>query len=84
MLSFQGNFSDGKPDGVFYNYYPDGQIHNEMNYTMGVKNGSQRVYDEDGNLMVEIVVENGEPVSGYTIINDVKNILKADELAEMK
>lgn len=83
-LSFQGNIVGGYPEGVFYNYYPDGQVHNEMNYTKGVKDGAQKVYSEDGKLQAEIIFENGEPVSGFALVNGEKVDFDAEELSEMK
>lgn len=83
-LYFQGNFSNGLPDGTFYNYYPDGQIHNELNYVNGIKSGLQKVYDEKGNLVVEVVLENGEPTSGYAVVKDKKVSLTPEELTELK
>lgn len=83
-LSLQGNFVDGQPDGVFYNYYPSGQVHNEINYAKGVKNGIQKIYDKEGSLQAEVIFENGEPTSGYALINGEKTDFSAEELAEMK
>ena len=55
-----------------------------MNYADGVKKGSQKSYDKDGKLMVEVIFEDGKPVSGYAIINDEKKEFSDEELAELK
>jgi antitoxin component YwqK of YwqJK toxin-antitoxin module len=83
-LLYLGNFSAGLPNGAFYNYYDNEQVHNEMNYVNGLKDGAQRVFDEEGNLLVEVIFKNGQPVSGYAIVNDEKVPLSEDELSELK
>ena len=66
-----------------YQFYISGTIHNEMHYEGGVCNGVQKTFDADGNQTVEVVYENGKPVSGYVILNDEKQELTAEELAQI-
>ncbi len=80
-LVYQGTFKDGQMDGTILQYYPDGTVHNEMNYKQGIIDGTQKVYDSKAEQTAEITYENGKPVSGYVLLNDVKIELSDDELA---
>ena len=82
-LQYQAEFKDGVLDGIMYQFYISGTIHNEMHYEGGVCNGAQKTFDADGNQTAEVMYENGKPVSGYVILNDEKQELTAEELAQI-
>lgn len=46
----EGNFKNGKVDGVRKMYYPNGQISMERVYSSGLENGLEKEYYEDGTL----------------------------------
>lgn len=79
-MLYQGMFKNGLMDGVMYQYYPDGTIHNEMNYKEGIIDGVQKVYDKNAEQTAQITYENGKPISGYVLLNDIKIELTDDEL----
>ena len=83
-LNYSAHFIDGVLDGVMLNYYPDGRVHNELHYVGGKMEGEQKTFDEKGTLTVEAVFEKGKAVSGYTVIEDKKVELTADELASLE
>ncbi len=51
--------TDGKLNGVVYNYYPNGKTLEETNYVHGTLSGSSKKFSEDGVLLEEVTYENG-------------------------
>jgi antitoxin component YwqK of YwqJK toxin-antitoxin module len=51
---FEGNFTDGQPDGKHIFYYENGKIREEGKYIFGRKEGDWKYYDEDGMLILTI------------------------------
>lgn len=47
------NYVDGKAEGLFVQWYPDGQKHTEFPFKNGQRNGTVREWDTDGNLIKE-------------------------------
>ena len=70
-------------DGKMLNFYPNGDVHNEMYYIKGVPNGIYKTYNEDGSLAVEVKFENGKAVSGHAVIQEHQMDLTPEDLAEM-
>lgn len=63
----QGKWIDGKQDGEFLVFHPDGWLFKKMNFKLGIFNGTYFEYFENGNLRVEQNVINGE-LDGVTIL----------------
>lgn len=55
-------YKGGELNGVVQKYYPDGSIQEESNYVKGVIDGEARWYDQQGNVTIRYVYENGELV----------------------
>jgi antitoxin component YwqK of YwqJK toxin-antitoxin module len=56
----QGNYKDGKKDGVVTRFHPNGHIRYKGNYVAGKRTGTWMFYREDGELETESVYEDGE------------------------
>ena len=50
----EGNFIDGKQEGLCKGYYENGQLKLERYYKNGKKEGLEKNYDENGQLKLEI------------------------------
>lgn len=79
-LAYEGVFADGVPVGTMYQYYRSGKVHNELHYTDGRLDGTQRVFDKKGELSVEVVINNGQVVSGFAMVNGEKREFTPEEL----
>ena len=51
--SVQGNFVNGKPEGVFTNWHPDGRKAQETGYKGGLLQGSSIKYNKEGKKIFE-------------------------------
>lgn len=61
----EGSYAKGKLDGVYKKYYESRSlIQRENTYKNGQLDGKTRFYDEQGNVIVEYVYEDGKKVSG--------------------
>ncbi len=58
-LEFEGEFIDDNPNGKHVWYWPNGNIKDEVNYMMGMKDGEARKYNADGTLLLVITYQNG-------------------------
>jgi antitoxin component YwqK of YwqJK toxin-antitoxin module len=58
-LIFEGEYIDNNPNGKHYYYWDNGNIKDEIPYSMGLKNGDWKKYDYDGVLLLVISFENG-------------------------
>ncbi len=56
----EGNFIDGKPDGVFPRWNEREQKVSEETYRAGKLHGPRRLWDPDGNLLQETQYEDGQ------------------------
>ena len=54
----EGNYDTGKRQGLFVNYYPNGNLQRETIYKDGIREGTTKVYDQDGSLIQEAVFQN--------------------------
>ncbi len=59
--------ANGLWDGVRRTYYQDGTMQSEENFSQGKKNGGQQFYDKKGNLILRVVYDMGNPISGYCL-----------------
>ena len=59
VLISRGSYVNGKPDGLWTVWYPNGQMKEEGNYLMGVKHGMWVEWYEDGEIMWKGEWENG-------------------------
>jgi antitoxin component YwqK of YwqJK toxin-antitoxin module len=59
----EGEYNDGKKDGHWYIYHPDGKINFIFSYENGIKDGKWKQYDENGRLVMTIKYKNGIRIS---------------------
>ena len=64
-LRVEGNYIDGKPEGLAKAYHENGNLKTEANFKDGKREGVVKTYHENGNLRSEENFKDGEPVSGY-------------------
>ncbi len=53
QLEYEGNFKDGKREGLWKYYYSTGQLEWEGNFKDGKEEGLFKIYYENGQLMME-------------------------------
>lgn len=53
---------NGKKDGMFKSYHPNGCLFEEGTYKNGVRDGAFKAYDEQGHLLNKSFYENGQKV----------------------
>lgn len=82
-LQFSGTFVNGKINGKFYQYYDDGNVHNELTYVDGVQSGVQILYDNNTQVIAEVVYENNRALEGYVVIDGEKIALEAEDLKDL-
>lgn len=61
-LAQESTFIDGKMNGIIKSYHRNGQVETEVSYKMGVQDGPDRRYSEDGTLREEGRCENDTEV----------------------
>jgi antitoxin component YwqK of YwqJK toxin-antitoxin module len=49
---FEGNFTDGQPDGDHVYYYENGKVREEGKYIFGRKEGDWKYFDEDDGMLI--------------------------------
>ena len=59
----EGNYKDGKPDGLNLGWYENGKKQWEENYKDGKEDGLVVAWHENGQKAMEGMVENGKEVS---------------------
>lgn len=64
-LKEEGNFKDGKAEGLVKGFYENGNLEREENYKDGKLEGLTKIYYENGNLKFEVNFKDGKAVSGY-------------------
>lgn len=52
--------ANNEKSGKWINFYPDGRIHKEMNYTEDLLDGLYKEYDQNGNLALVLKYEKGK------------------------
>ena len=60
QLEYEGNFVDGKQDGIWKHYYESGQLKKIVNWRDGKPNGLKESYYENGQLEKEGKYKDGE------------------------
>ncbi|MCK5169120.1 MAG: hypothetical protein KAQ75_04500 [Bacteroidales bacterium] len=75
ILSSEGRFIHGNPDGKHEYFYPDGKLKEEKYYSEGRKVKSWSKYDEYGDLVLVVQYKEGKVYK----INGVKVKLSVDE-----
>ncbi|RZK52203.1 MAG: hypothetical protein EOO91_19760 [Pedobacter sp.] len=74
--SQEGDFVNGKEEGNWFTYYPDGNVSSFMEFKGGLANGAYKEYDKYGDVMVsgnflnnekhgEWISENGTRIDTY-------------------
>lgn len=61
-LIFTGEFVDGLENGLHKYFYPSGKIMEERYYSLGIKQGTWKKYDELGQVYLIIDYEAGMPI----------------------
>lgn len=70
----EAEYKNGELDGVRKEYFNrDGKLQKEIHYKNGVQDGPFKVYNEEGDVLMEYVYENGEKVSGGIIESTGEN-----------
>jgi len=59
---FRANYKDGEYDGLFEEFYENGQLKIRVNYIDGKEDGLYEEFDIDGNLTETETYRNGELV----------------------
>jgi antitoxin component YwqK of YwqJK toxin-antitoxin module len=60
IISFEGRFLHGSPDGKHEYYYPDGSLKEERYFDGGMKVKSWTKYDERGDLIIVVQYKDGK------------------------
>ena len=63
QLLLKGSFKDGKKDGVFEQWYSNGQLRKEEKYKVGEKNGLTTWWHGNGQLRLEWNYKDGKLIS---------------------
>ena len=66
QLAYLGQYKDGKFDGLYTEWHPDGQKQREESYKNGIPNGSFTEWHENGQKKLTYVSENGRTVGPVT------------------
>jgi antitoxin component YwqK of YwqJK toxin-antitoxin module len=59
-IKAEGSVENGKKEGLWIFYYPDGKKNKEINYKVGIENGIWLMWHENGNLYIEQSKINGK------------------------
>ncbi|HTL81465.1 MAG TPA: toxin-antitoxin system YwqK family antitoxin [Bacteroidia bacterium] len=59
---FEGNYTNGQPDGKFTYWYDNGRVWQEGKYVYGRKDGDWKYFDEDGLMTLTITYKDGVEV----------------------
>ena len=62
QLKYEGNFKDGKAEGLSRWWYENGQLESEINNLNGKLDGLSRTWHENGQLATEVNIKNDKPV----------------------
>ncbi|OFX61370.1 MAG: hypothetical protein A2046_15170 [Bacteroidetes bacterium GWA2_30_7] len=68
----QGLYVNGKEDGMWIDYYFNGKIKAETNYSSGMKNGLLKEFDSKGNVLSISKYENGKLIKTEIYKNKLK------------
>ena len=61
----KGQYVNGKIDGKYVKYFKNSKkIQQETNYKNGVRDGSMKFFNEEGEVTLEYIYKNGKKVSG--------------------
>ena len=72
----EGNFKNGKRDGLWQAWFADGKLWSETNYTEGIENGQKTVYYENGQKYFSGEMKNGKRRGKWTFWKENGEILK--------
>jgi antitoxin component YwqK of YwqJK toxin-antitoxin module len=77
---FEGNYTDGQPDGKHIYYYENGNIREEGKYIFGRREGDWKYFDEEGLLILTITYKDDVEIKfdGQKIKLDSKESSKSD------
>lgn len=59
-ITQKGSYTNGKIDGEFIEYFPDGTVKSTTNYAMGQLHGERNVYSGTGNIVRQGYYESGQ------------------------
>ncbi|MBO5997160.1 MAG: toxin-antitoxin system YwqK family antitoxin [Alphaproteobacteria bacterium] len=79
-LMNEGEMVDGKKEGIWKTYHPNGKLYAEINFQNDKPDGTVKWLDEDGNEEAVENWKNGKVVSGYDYddFGEKKNMTKKD------
>lgn len=63
VLTFEGSYIEGNPNGEFVYFWPDEKIKEKGKYIMGKKEGDWYIYDSEGIKIITIRFEDGVEIS---------------------
>jgi len=70
VLLSKSQLLNGELDGTVYDYYPDGKVKITSNFTKGIANGVNKVYNEDGVLLRRsLYIDNKQVLFEETKVN---------------
>lgn len=69
---------NGKKHGIYYEYYEDGTLKQEIPYSNGIANGKIKGYYKNGKVRIEATVKNGKRIGSaiYYIYNDDDELIE--------
>ena len=56
------NYKNGEMDGMYKEFYNNGELQRSINYKNGVMDGPMKYYNEEGGVTLEYSFKNGEKV----------------------
>lgn len=69
-IKMKGKIIQGRREGKFYSYFPEGKINSEVEYKEGRRTGIARMYDQNGGVIKE---------RNYDIEPEIENTEEANE-----
>lgn len=67
---YEGNYVNGKKEGLWIDYYPNGNVKTETNYSSDIKNGELTEYKIDGEIISVSKYLNGKLIKTEFYKND--------------
>jgi len=79
-LHMYGQFKNGKMDGEFLAYRPNGKLYMKFHRTAGVWDGEKVIYYDSGRVHIKKVYDNGELVLRLEFKDDSANTLLSERI----
>ncbi len=82
-IAQKGNYNNGLEEGIWYNYYPDGQINTYYSFGHGKLNGDIRTFNNKGRLLFSGHYKEGlKDGIWYDLENKFKDVYERDSLVK--